>query len=128
MRKGELPLSSLQWTFNPCGEGFHLQGVIGIVTLDPQMTSGIEIEIETTDSRTGQIDHRIHLPAEVLLGEAELSFGLVGPAEAGECERCALMHAVDSRETGRLVALNSLVDPVQKDPLSLIHISEPTRP
>ena len=33
------------------------------------MTSGLEIEIETTDARTGQIDHRIHLPAEILKTE-----------------------------------------------------------
>ena len=69
MSKGELPLSSLQWTFNPCSEGFHLQGVIRILTLDPQMTSGLEIKIETTEPRTGQIDHRIHLPAEILKTE-----------------------------------------------------------
>ena len=30
------------------------------------MASGIEIKIETTDPRTAQIDHRIHLPAEIL--------------------------------------------------------------
>ena len=35
MRQGELPLPSLKWAFNFCGEGFHLQGVIRIITLDP---------------------------------------------------------------------------------------------
>ena len=69
MRKGERPLTSLNRTFNPSGEGFHLQGVIGIVALDPEMAFGLEIEIETIDPGTTEINHRIHLPAQILKTE-----------------------------------------------------------
>ena len=69
MGKRELALASLEGTVNSRGEGFHLQGVISVISLDPQMSPGVEIEIETTDPGTGQIDHRIQLTAQIFEAE-----------------------------------------------------------
>ena len=66
MFQGETAFPALDRAFDSGDEGFDLQGVILVLSFDPEMAPGLEIKIEATEPGAFHIDHRIHLPSQIL--------------------------------------------------------------
>ena len=77
MRQRKPALATHQRAFKTGRERLDLQGIVRVVSLDPEMPPSLEIEVEICNLRTLEINDRVQLTPEILEMEG-LDVAIVG--------------------------------------------------